>query len=75
MGRGEKEERQCLGPSGEPELLVDPWTPASLGWGTQVSPLPSTLSVYLWMRVGLAPRERSRPRFLPCDMHGRGGAT
>lgn len=30
MGRGENEERWCLGPSGEPELLVDPWTPASL---------------------------------------------
>lgn len=38
MGRGENEERQCLGPSGEPELLVDPWTAASLTGETRSPP-------------------------------------
>lgn len=74
MGRGEKEERQCLGPSGEPELLVDPWTAASFDWGTQVSPLPSPPSVCLWMRIGPALGERSRPQFLLCAAHQGGGA-
>lgn len=76
MGRGENEERQCLGPSGEPELLVDPWTAASLTGEPRSPPppLPSPPNVCLWLRIGPALRERSRPQFLLCDVREGGGA-